>query len=373
MFLTLVVLTSCIFYFVYNLRYKFLSFQLYLLTRIQGHRFKLAKTPEEIKEALMLTDKGRGIEELIATPAFDPILSLESVNGEKWVELKKNFLILQRFLPTIQQLGIVAKYEMTKKINKNKSSEFNSKDVSILTLKIFVNWMFNEVDSFNNILCEEKLNKIYKSSIEFRKQIAFKGVGSKAKKQESIDIIVELLKSSQKYKNVFHDWSQPEYFSVVMQPFIISPMINISDIAVSVKQNMHKIEKFNFDIDSFIDHAIFKAHPFPILERYNRKTQTHIFFKIEDLKEEKYNYGYGPRACLGRLYAREFLKNFFEPIIQNKQTIKFMPEKGHLYSGRDNDNGHLKESIYQLKMIAKILCSLFFERVRLYFKSISLD
>jgi len=372
MLLTLLILIVCVSYFVYNLRYEFLNFPLFLLARLQGHRFKLAKTQQEIKEALMLTDKGHGIEELIATPAFEPILSLESVNGKQWIELKKNFLIFQKFLPSIQQLGIVAKHEMNKKLNEH-SAELNSKDISILTLRIFVNWMFNEVDSFNNVLSEEKLNKIYESSIEYRKQIAFKGVGCQAKKQESVDIIVNLLKNSEKYKNVFVDWSQPEYFSVVMQPFIISPMINVSDIAVSVKQNIHKLEQFNNDTSSFIDYAIFNAHPFPVLERFDKKTNTQIFIKITDLKEEKYNYGYGPRACLGRLYAREFLNEFFEPILQNHRTINFMPQKDHLYSGRDNDNGNLTESIYQLKMMAKIYSSLILERVRLQFKSISVD
>ena len=371
MFLTLAVLISCVIYVVYNLRYEFLNFPLYLLARLQGHRFKLARTPEEIKEALMLTDKSHGIEEMIATPAFEPILSLESVNGEQWIELKKNFLIFQKFLPSIQQLGIVAKHEMNKKLHS--AAELNSKEISILTLKIFVNWMFNEDDCFNNILSEENLNKIYESSIEYRKEIAFKGVGSRAKKQQSVDIIVDLLKSSEKYKNVFRDWSQPEYFSVVMQPFIISPMINVSDIAVSVKQNLSKLEQFNYDTSNFVDYAIFNAHPFPVLERYNKKTNTQIFIKLTDLKEEKYNYGYGPRACLGRLYAREFLKEFFEPILQNSDAIKFMPENGHLYSGRDNDNGNLSESIYQLKMMAKIYSSLLLKRVRLQFKSISVD
>ena len=262
---------------------------------------------------------------------------------------------------------------MNKKMNESPAVELNSKEVSILTLKIFVNWMFNEVDSFNDVLSEEKLNKIYESSIEYRKQIAFKGVGSRAKKQESVDIIVDLLKKNEKYKNVFSDWCLPEHFSVIMQPFIISPMINVSDIAVSVKQNMSKLAQFNHDTDNFIDYAIFAAHPFPVLERFNKKTNTQIFIKITDLGEEKYNYGYGPRACLGRLYAREFLKEFFQPILQNNKTINFMPESGHLYSGRDNDNGNISESLYQLKTMARIFSRLIFERVKLQFKAITAD
>lgn len=361
-------------YFIYKLRYEFSFFPLYLIAKLQGHKFRIAKTYEEIKETLMLTDKGRGIEELIATPAFLPIISLESVNGSEWIQLKRNFLVLQKYLPPVQELGQVTKYELEKLTSRTQMQEVDSKYISILTLKIFVNWMFNEPGCFKDILSDEKLEKIYNSSIEYRKEIAFKGVGCKLKKQESVDIIVELLEKSDKYSSVFSDWSQAEYFSVVMQPFIISPMINVSDIAVTVKQNLAKLKEFNYDTSSFIDYAIFIAHPFPLLERYDKKTNTQIIINLSDFKsDEKFNYGYGPRACLGRLYAREFLKEFFDPILNKGETLNYAPEKNHLYSGRDNDNGNVAESIYQLKSLSKIIFKLFMERVSLKFNTISID
>jgi len=61
------------------------------MARLQGNKFRMAKTLDEIKKTLLLTDKGRGIEELIATPAWLPIISLESVNGSQWIELKRNY------------------------------------------------------------------------------------------------------------------------------------------------------------------------------------------------------------------------------------------------------------------------------------------
>lgn len=367
MLFSLIVLTFFLLYVVYKIRYDFANLPLYLIARLQGQNFKLAKTHDEIKQALLLTDKGRGIEDLIATPAWQPILSLESVNGEKWLELKKNFLIFQKYLPSVSQLGLVAKQEMTKLIeNNNKSQlELNSKQISILTLKIIVNWMFNEADLYEEILTEDQLERIYLSSIEYRKEIAFKGVGCKIKKQDSVNIMVDLLKNSPKYKDIFSDWAQPEYYSVIMQPFIISPMINVSDIAVSVKKNLSKLNEFNYDTSSFIDYAINVAHPFPILERYNKKTNTQIVINLNELKlDEKFNYGYGPRACLGRLYARELLKEFFDPVLKNlNSNIQFVPEKYHVYSGRDNDNGNLNESIYQVKCLIKILFNLTMERI----------
>lgn len=362
MFLTFLVIIFGLLYVIFKLRYEFAHLPLYIIARLQGQNFKVAKTVNEIKEALMLTDKGTGLEELVAMPAWQPILSLESVNGQKWQELKKNFLIFQKYLPPVSELGLVAKHEVTQLVERD--NEINSKDMSILTLKIFVNWMFNEPGCYDNILREEEVERIYQSSIEYRKEIALKGVGCKIKKQDSVNIIVDLLSKSQKYSSVFSDWSQPEYYSIIMQPFIISPMINVSDIAVSVKKNLSALKELNYDTSNFIDYAIRVAHPFPILERYNEKTNTQIVINLIDLKlDEKFNYGYGPRACLGRLYAREFLKEFFEPILKNYDSINFMPEKMHLFSGRDNDNGNLAESIYQLKSILKIFYNLFMERI----------
>ena len=62
------------------------------------------------------------------------------------------------------------------------------------------------------------------------------------------------------------------------------------------------------------------------------------------------------RACLGRFYAKEFLKEFFTPILNSRNDQTFQPEINHLYSGRDNDCVNFKESIYQIKYFIKI-CS----------------
>ena len=66
--------------------------------------------------------------------------------------------------------------------------------------------------------------------------------------------------------------------------------------------------------------------------------------------EKEINYGHGPRACLGRMYAREFLNTFFKTILKCK-SIQFNPEKRHLYSGRNNDVGNIRDSFYQIKFI----------------------
>ena len=232
--------------------------------------------------------------------------------------------------------------------------------ISLMTLKIFLKWLF--VDSDLLEVNQDMLEHVYESSLEYRKEIAFKGKGCQTRKQMVVDIVVKLLNKSKRYYNIFPDWTQPECFSVVLQPFIISPMINVSDIAVSIEKYASNYNKK--DINSFIDYCILMEHPFPMLERYDASTNTQIFINLSELKDARFNYGYGPRACLGRLYAIEFLKEFFQPIL-NLNYENFKPKVNHLYSGRDNVRSNLKESFYQVKYFLKkrfsLLKSYFFD------------
>jgi hypothetical protein len=270
-------------------RYEYSFFPLFIFTILQKRNFKIAKTSEEIKETLLLSDKGNCIEELIAAPAWLPILSIESVNGEKWIELKKNYLIFQKSLPSIGDLGYVTKYHVQNYLETNRT--LDSKHISILTLKIFLHWIF--IDSNKELITEELLSNVYQSSVEYRKEIACKGVGCIKMKQQAIDSIVNLLTKSDRYKNIFSNWLLPENYSVVLQPFIISPMINVSDIAVSIKKYKPNLKD---DINSFIDKCIMMDHPFPVLERYDANTNTQIFVALSEFKQtEKFNYGFGPR------------------------------------------------------------------------------
>ena len=361
--------------FVFGMRYEFVHFLLYLVSKLNNHRFKLARTASEIKQALLLSDKGTGIEEMIACPAWLPILSIESVNGEQWLELKHNFLHFQKAIPSKEVLCAVTAREIRKAMSAN--VELNAKMISILTLKVFANWIFQDEEEEQaeetqrkDVLSDEMLERVYESSVEYRKEIAVKGAGCMRKKQDAIDIIVPLLNAHPKYSALFDDWSRAEHYSAVMQPFIISPMINVSDIAVSIEKNARLVDhstSSSLDINAFIDYCIGVSHPFPILERYDAKTNTQIFIDMKMLTENEkfhvFNYGYGPRACLGRLYARDFLREFFEPVLDAKYAL-FKPHEHHLYSGRDNDNENLSESIYQLKVFGSALYQLALRRLK---------
>merc|ERR1711976_30994 len=184
-------------------------------------------------------------------------------------------------------------------------------------------------------------------------------------KHQAVAIVVKMLKNSESYSTLMN-WEDPHCYSIIMQPFTISPMINMTDIAGSIKRSKAKLKEIE-DFPKFIEYSLFTEHPFPFFERYDKETNTQLFIDVAKLTKSctfdgtVLNFGLGPRSCLGRLFAKEFLIGFFMPIIEHED--KFMPDKNHKYSGRVNDNiFSLKETVYQLKMFCKVITKLVWEK-----------
>jgi hypothetical protein len=356
-------------WFLCKMRYELTFLPFWLIAKIQGRKFRVAKTYEEIKSTLTLTDKGRALEELFSCKAFYPIISLESVNHQLWERVRNNFLKFKDYLPHQDKLGEIARQESEELIKNNKL--IDSPQISKSTVKIFLKWLFCENHKeLNNETCTDPLDdqsfnfvdskindniieELFNAGIEFRKHIAVKGYGCMRTKQRSCEIITKIFKES-KYSKLF-DWDNPECYSIIMQPFVISPMINMSDIAVSLEKNKDlQVENY----DDFVEHCIYIQHPFPFMERYDKKTNTQIFIDFANLKNYKdrdykgFNFGHGIRSCLGRSYAKIFMKSYFEPI---NKLDNFKPHIGHLFSGRDNDKFNLYETLFQLNSIIQVI------------------
>ena len=59
--------------------------------------------------------------------------------------------------------------------------------------------------------------------------------------------------------NLFGDlWAQPRYYSLILQPFLVSPAINVGDVAVAMCTHPHLS----------LEAAMRQMHPFPIFERW---------------------------------------------------------------------------------------------------------
>ncbi len=315
----------------------------------------------QINNILQLETKGFFIENLIAQPAWKPIISLESVDYQEWGIVKKNFLHftnLTNLNSKINNLGEYLNFFVSKYLSDNNNIIIDSQLISKITVSTFCKFLFETVPE------QSELDILFNASIEWRKEIAIKGKGNMDTKLKAITIILNYIKSNHSIYMIFgDDWNKPEYYSVILQPFIISPMINISDIMANVQILLTNrlINSYEPITNEFINKIIFSSHPFPVLERFDEKTLTQHFIPLDQLaKFTNYSdiyknlvFGTGKRKCAGQHYAYVILKRFIYLYFQN--TNKFNPTLNHKYSGRNNDNFNLNESIYMAKILLKLL------------------
>jgi len=360
----IIIITKISGLFVYLIRYYDLKeIFFWILAKKQGIRnvvyFKnLDKNSiETINNVLNLKIKGNFIEHLIATPAWKPILSLESVDNQEWEVVKKNFLyFINKIELNNNLLGQYVKYYTQEYINSGQI--IDSIIISKITVKSFCKFLFDqEID-------QNKLDILYNGSIEWRKEISIKGQANYQIKLASIQIILDIIKLNNKVYNIFgNNWEKPEYYSVILQPFIISPMINISDIMVNAQILLSKniILPNDYVSTELINKIIYSYHPFPVLERFDPETSTQYFIPLDKLTNfDNYNdiykslvFGTGIRKCAGQTYVYIFLKSFLTIYFQNQN--KFNPMINHKFSGRNNDNFNLDETIYMSKVLLKII------------------
>lgn len=312
---------------------------------------------EQIQKILKLEIKGKFIEYNIATPAWKPILSLESVDNDEWKIIKKNFIyFITKLNKNPNILGDYIEEYINNYINSN--ILIDSKAISLITLKSFCKFLFDIEIDYN----ESEI--LYLGSLEWRKEIAIKGKGDYIIKENCIQILLKLIRSNQNIYSIFNeDWKKPEFYSVIAQPFIISPMINISDIMSNSQVLLSKslISKSDEITPYLIDRIIYSYHPFPVLERYDPDTSTQYFIPLDTLTNfnnfneltRKIVFGLGVRKCAGQVYAHIIIKKLLHFYFNNQEN--FNPMKNHKYSGRNNDNLNLQEILYMGKILIQIL------------------
>lgn len=307
-----------------NLRYGLRYYILYLMTIRQNVGFIWVTNKADAQMYLQGSNKGNFIETKISRNAWKPIFSLESENGETWTLLKERLAILMKQLPSNSVLDAIV-YKHTDK----QGAVITSREISLMTICIFVEYLFGDSDHTQNCL------DLYEASLEFRKEIALKGWGDMTKKQRAVNIIREYIRSS-KYGLPDDIYS----ISVIMQPFIISPAINVSDVAI------------HWDLRKDVTSNIVYNHPFPILEREivqnGRKYQ--VFIPTDEL--HILPFGYGIRQCSGKMIATRFLETFFENLISKNI---YMPREKHIYSGRDNDGKDgIEATLFQIRTMVTL-------------------
>jgi hypothetical protein len=289
----------------------------------------------------------------------------------EWKEVKSNFMYF------IQCFTLTKENKETKSLSyfielflteyKNQQKIIDSILVSKITVKGVCKYLFDYT------LNESELDCLHSASLEWKKEIAMKGKGDLKTKKNAIQLVLNIIQKNKDVYAIFSEkWNLPEFYSVVMQPFIISPMINVPDIMCNTEilLQQNKISITNTITNTLIDKIIYSFHPFPILERYDPKTDIQYFIPLDSLtKFENFDkqtsilsFGYGERKCAGQHYAYQIITPFLKKYFESPQ--KFSPLQNHLYSGRVNDNRvNIYELLYMTFTMFQILISCFSEKL----------
>ncbi len=355
----------------------------------------LDSNPLLCAEILASSDKkGSFIEHLFAIPAWQPIYSIESEDGQRWKTLSLNCCQVFRTLQWKVGLPLrVTSYvrELADKMNVDVSLLMNAEQVSRITLKILYEILFEHAIQLE----DETL--FYEASIEWRKEIALKGTGDRRIKHAFCQRLAQIIKTSRYGVGLTegnHATDPMLWLSVFAQPFILSPQINVSDIMAGVFSLLRAdpvlydlirkkaIEGDYAYLNAVIMESIRLKHPFPILERelcaetsiegrsYPKGTQV-LLIMDQFIQDKAFNpqawldadlkhpfdgliFGSGKRVCLGKTLAKHLMVELLKSMLTLIPDIKIQPGLDHLYSGRDNDSkGSFRESLYQMKIFGR--------------------
>jgi hypothetical protein len=300
--------------------------------------------------------KGKFIEHMLSAPAWKPVISLEAVDDPLWSEMKANFTVLMKTLATVQQLYNVTESITDKFLENNEI--LDSPGIVYITIAAFYEWIFDRP-------FPEDATFVGDSTWEWRKELALKGKANSALKDRVVSWLLSEIRVTPALYDIFRDkWSDPAYYSLLLQPFFLSPAINVSDVAVTMRHLKGKSR--GLEGADLINHALDISHPFVILERYLEHglysstseqlipPKTHVFVPMDVMNSDNLiRFGAGARKCPGQHYAMAIMQAIFRPSVL--EHVKFQPEKGHVFSGRDQDGQEsMTELLYQGRLIIKL-------------------
>ncbi|KAH7488422.1 hypothetical protein PRIC1_007461 [Phytophthora ramorum] len=329
---------------------------LHLLAFFQGVRVKWITDPDLVIRVLKATsNKGDLIETLLSLPAWSPIVSLESVNGEQWRRMKACFTKVAQVLQPISHLG--ALFETRGRELLESETVIDALKLNELSVACFYEWVFER--EFDH----EKFAVACQATWEWRKQLALKGVADSTVKQRTVEWCLEEIRRTPRLYDLFEEkWAEPEYFSLILQPFVISPAINQTDVAVAVKEWVQSTSATQPVTPEIIRQCVCSAHPFPVVERYfpdgvatmDIAPNTHVLIPLDEMAGGAFaagfdlTFGAGSRVCVGRHIAMKAMVGLFTDDFVRSDM--FQPKLNHKYSGRHNDGKEtVAEILYQVK------------------------
>merc|ERR1719461_775724 len=303
--------------------------------------------------------KGRGLEFLLATPTWFPLINVESVDGPVWARLRGltlKILQVSEFKERVPEIieRVVSRYDQDTKVT----------NVVLGHVNIRIIWEL----LFRAQPTEEIVSQLYEVIELLRGTIAQKvsqtPAGQRLKK-DTINLVIETAKGVENLKDILYSAQyELEFGCAVLQPFFVSPGINIADILVPALQKAEEtpciracLEDVEMARQLVLD-SIFMRHPFPILERDltknigNFKKGSHVFMMNLNPEKQKGDvfcparwgdskfyrqniwkvFGCGPRMCAGMQLALVWLPELLVALNERFGRENLVPWEGHKHS-----------------------------------------
>jgi hypothetical protein len=177
--------------------------------------------------------------------------------------MSKNFHSLLPTLPSVSHLQTVTKHHTDQLIQSKAQPHSNhvidAEDIAHLSITIFLDFLFgirlllapsppsesSESRSSESVVeINQRIHQLYdlfvQASWEWRKEISVRGKADRDVKSRTVEAFLNILEEPEKYVARSEDvvrvkkiaslfgekWKKPEYFSLILQPFLISPCIN---------------------------------------------------------------------------------------------------------------------------------------------------
>ena len=269
--------------------------------------------------------KGNALENLVASPAWDPVLSLESIDGLLYQAMIADLHLLIAALPSPGTLQDIARDRLESMLAEASAAGniIDADAIALWSVGSFVRFLFGsgperQAPPARLTAAEEAaaVRCLVEGSWEWRKEIAVilffalyqldrsvyawdwrreiavrgaacsrhdfyvsihssiykypsihssidlwiqvRGPACAQRKTAALQALMRLLEGSALWELHGEKWREARYYSLVMQPFLLSPAINLGDVAVAMHSNPTMTP----------EQAMRAAHPFPILERF---------------------------------------------------------------------------------------------------------
>jgi len=308
--------------------------------------------------------KGRALEYLMATPTWFPLINVESVDGPVWQRMRNHTTQILAATDFSKRLPSICR-EQILTLSKSGVEKIDCQVLNVLCVRVMWSLCFGEAVS-------ESVEQDMVILIDLlRGEIAQKTPTS----QKGHDLKRRLMKSCLEAAKTT-TWLAPllesceherEFVNSLMQPFFMSPCINIADIFAPLMKVVDKApcNRVLLSDKETVRHLIFETllhyHPFPIFERDLSKTigdfakGSHVYVlnmksdhkgefcpahweKPEFSRKNMWRlYGSGPRGCVGSQMATLWMTEMLYEMTQVFELSAIVPWEGKMWSGRDND------------------------------------